>query len=343
MSSDAGAAGAAGAQDTVAAATTVPPAIDDLEEAAGPSSGLRWFLRLASFVAMVLLGGIVVVAGWVWPRAWEQRRVRLLGTVAGLTLVVSSFGLLLALAADLDGGSMLGALGAVEDATRTDPGLALVIRVALSLVTLGVLLAWHPAEERTRWTVLGGLVVVGLGTWAMNGHARTMRWSWLGVPLDVVHYAAAAAWLGGLVVLSVAAFRYATTEELVTAMRRFSSVAAVSVVVIVATGAVQAVRLVGGPTGLLDSSHGRILLVKLLVLAGMLALADRNRRRVRDRFRTADAASPAVRGALRRSMGAEAVLGLAILGVTAALVVSSPGVSEPAPADITSEVTPADG
>jgi putative copper export protein len=77
-----------------------------------------------------------------------------------------------------------------------------------------------------------------------------------------------------------------------------------------------------------SSDHGRILLLKLVVLAGMLALADRNRRRVRSRFRSSEAATPTVRGALRRAMGAEAALGMAVLAITAALVVTAPNVSD---------------
>jgi copper transport protein len=227
------------------AASVAPPAVDD-DASAAPSGGFRWVLRLASFVSMVLLGGVVIVAGFLWPGAWLHRPVRVVGVVAGIVLVTSSFGLLLVLAADLDGGGLLAAVGAIDAATATEAGTALAVRVALAAVTLGVLVAWHPADDRTRWMVLGGLVLVGLGTWAVNGHARSMRWSWLGVPLDVVHYAAAAAWLGGLVVLAGVAFRHASTDDLVVAVRRFSGLAAVAVTVIVATGVVQAVRLVGG-------------------------------------------------------------------------------------------------
>ena len=40
------------------------------------------------------------------------------------------------------------------------------------------------------------------GTWAYAGHSRSMQWPVVGVPLDIAHHMAAAAWLGGLGILT---------------------------------------------------------------------------------------------------------------------------------------------
>ena len=91
-----------------------------------------------------------------------------------------------------------------------------------------------------------------------------------------------------------------------------------------ATGVVQTVRLTGSPARLLDGDHGRYLVVKLVALAAMLALANANRRRLGRQIRAApehqrDDVSP-----LRRTVLAEFAIGVAIIAITALMVVSPP-------------------
>ena len=97
--------------------------------------------------------------------------------------------------------------------------------------------------------------------------------------------------------------------------------------VVIVTGTLQAVRLVGGPSGLADTAHGRLLAFKLVALGAMLYVADVNRRRVNRRFTSVTTATRGAEIALRRAMTTESVLGLGILMVTAALVVSPPATS----------------
>ena len=86
----------------------------------------------------------------------------------------------------------------------------------------------------------------------------------------------------------------------------------------------QAARLVGGPGALFGTTHGRLLLVKVVLLAAMLWFANRNRQAL--------AAHPEGRGmegadiqVLRQMVRREAVIGLVVIGVTAAMVASLPG------------------
>ncbi len=103
-------------------------------------------------------------------------------------------------------------------------------------------------DEWTRWIAAGGCTLLLLATWAYAGHSRSMRWSLIGVPLDVAHHAAAAAWIGGLAIVGIIAIRDTESDEMVDIVQRFARVAAVSVAVIVGSGAIPALRLVGGPT-----------------------------------------------------------------------------------------------
>ena len=123
---------------------------------------------------------------------------------------------------------------------------------------------------------------------------------------------------------------------------RFSQVAFGAVVAIVVTGTFQGWRQMGGYDALLDTTYGRLLLVKVAVFAGMLVAAALSRTWVRRRAvarTTALALSPgpgAVAASpggdtrlavLRRSVAAEVVLAVAVLAVTALLVNAVPGES----------------
>jgi len=146
--------------------------------------------------------------------------------------------------------------------------------------------------------------------------------------LDIAHHAAAASWLGGLAIVGLIAARGCSASELTGVVQRFAQLAAVSVGVIVGTGLLQGVRLVGNPARLFEADHGRYLVVKLLVLGVMLWVADVNRRRVSGRFQRPATATPRAVHNLRRAMATELGVGLTIIGITAAMVVSPPAVAD---------------
>ena len=177
------------------------------------------------------------------------------------------------------------------------------------------------------WTAVSLPSLGLLATWAFAGHASSMRWPEIGVVTDVAHHAAAAAWIAGLAIVGWIVIPTTTPAVIVPTVRRFSRVAAVSVGVLVVTGLIQTIRLVGTPLDLLDADHGRYLVVKLIVLAGMLAVANLNRRRIDNRLDDTTKIDQHL-GPIRNAVIAEFAIGLAILAITAAMVVSPPLTSE---------------
>jgi putative copper export protein len=73
-------------------------------------------------------------------------------------------------------------------------------------------------------------------------------------------------------------------------------------------------------------THGTLLVAKLVILGGMLWAAHGNRQRVFNVVRSAGAAARPDVDTLRRAMVIELVIGLVIIGITAAMVVSPPTV-----------------
>ncbi|MFE1287689.1 copper resistance CopC/CopD family protein [Streptomyces sp. NPDC058751] len=126
----------------------------------------------------------------------------------------------------------------------------------------------------------GAVVTAGLAaTWAMAEHASTGVQPGIAMPLDVLHLLAVAVWLGGLSTLAVALFRApADTPVEAAAVRRFSRLAFGSVLVLVTTGIYQSWRQLGSWSALTDTSYGRLLLVKVGLVALLVGIAWISRR-----------------------------------------------------------------
>ena len=329
-----------------AVTTTVPAALDPagsttvpaVADAAGGGGGFaepwstsdptRWILRLVSYLAIMTIGGVVATMLFLWTGVWRHRVVHQAIAISIGIALTAGIAQLLVVASDISGQAPWASLGSVSSALETDAGVALVVRVVLLLTLSWALFAPARTLEDVRWNASGVIVLVLLGTWAYAGHSQSMRWALLGMPLDIAHHGAAAAWIGGLAMVGLVATKWGERDELVDVVQRFGRLAAISVGIIVGTGVLQAIRLVGSPTRLFAADHGVYLVVKLIFLGVMLKVADINRKRVSRRFQDTATATPRITGILRRAMGTELAVGLAVVGITAAMVVSPPAVAQ---------------
>jgi copper transport protein len=148
------------------------------------------------------------------------------------------------------------------------------------------------------------------------------------------HHAAAAAWIAGLAIVGWLVLPRAAADVRSAVVRRFSRVAAICVAVLVGTGAAQSIRLVGNPMNVFDTTHGRLLVVKLAAVGGMIALANANRSRVAKLIGDSPPGNHSVL-ALRRAMVVEFAVGVVVVGITAAMVVSPPAIGSAAGASLT--------
>jgi len=175
---------------------------------------------------------------------------------------------------------------------------------------------------------LGGLAI--LGTWAWAGHSATQRWPEIGFPIDVAHHAAAALWIAALVIVGLIATTQLDATQLNPVVNRLSRTARNSVALIVVTGLVQSIRLVGNPTQLFDADHGKYLAIKLLAVGAMLVFASVNRRRIQSGLGHTEVVSSANVAQLRRTIIGEFAIGLVVIGITSAMVVSPPATTNAA-------------
>ncbi|MDH2388269.1 copper resistance protein CopC [Streptomyces sp. HNM0663] len=125
---------------------------------------------------------------------------------------------------------------------------------------------------------VGGTVVAAgiAATWALSEHASTGIQPGIAMPVDVLHLLAVAAWLGGLAALLTALYRGPAIER--TAVRKFSSVALGSVVVLAVTGLYQSWRQVGSWSALTGTAYGQLLVLKVGLVVVLLGVAWISRR-----------------------------------------------------------------
>ncbi len=169
---------------------------------------------------------------------------------------------------------------------------------------------------------------------ALAGHASIESPVAVFFPSDALHVAAATVWVGGIACLLFAlpgATRRLQGPEraglLLAALARFSPIALGSVVVIAATGVIQAYIDVRSLNGLLHTTYGGLIIVKTVLLICLIGFGWVNRGRVIPALRrlVGDGHSPAGIGILaRRTMRGELALMLGVFGVTAALISYAP-------------------
>ncbi len=198
---------------------------------------LQWLFRYGSYLAMLVVAGIVLTEAFVWRGALDSDVLRRC-VVAGIaTVAFAAVGQLLFIASDING------FGSWRAALRTDAGRAFLVRIVLLAAVAVLLYVQMNISKFVRDVAVASVFTLLFGTWAYAGHSRSMRWPVIGVPLDIAHHMAAAAWLGGLGILTFVVVPTEERDTVVDSVRRFADVAAASVAIIAATGAVQSIRL----------------------------------------------------------------------------------------------------
>jgi copper transport protein len=254
-----------------------------------PFSRAQDVARLAGFASMVVVvGGVTFVAG-LWRAGAALTRTRaLLGGALAVAVLATAAGLGLKGAA-VSGQSALGAFSpaALTALDGTYVGRVLVAR--LGFLALGVpvvaylTLAPHRALRSHRWWIAAAVSGIGaLTTHGLLSHASTR--GPVAVAADVVHLGAVFVWLGGLTVLVVVVLPRRGRAELSLLVPRFSRLAFGSVSTAAVAGTVLLLLISPRWTELPGSPYGRFLLLKLGLVAMLLAVAARTRDFVRRRL-----------------------------------------------------------
>ena len=225
--------------------------------------------------------------------------------------------------------AMIGVLTLLEAQRRT-AGVSLTV---LFGAAVGRALLWRAAAigaagvalalsrgARPAWTTLrrfatAGAAFAALAAIAVHvaaGHAAAGSAAFRsGIVAQWAHFVAAAVWTGGLAALLLG-IRGAPSDRKAAAVRRFSSVAAITLLLVAATGVTRTIDELTSWRDLIATVYGRVVVVKMALIAMIAALGAVNR------WRSVPAAATDLRS-LRRAANGELVLMAAALAAAAAL------------------------
>ncbi|NNN31542.1 copper resistance protein CopC/CopD [Streptomyces sp. S3(2020)] len=321
------------------------------------TEGLYNIARYLAYLAVALLIGTAVFLAFCRPAdASILPRLLRVGwwTLAGATVA------LFVLRAPYEAGTGPATAfdaAAFERTVTSRPGVVLLARLALLALTAVFLLRLF--RHRRSSYAIGTVLALGLAlTWAAGEHASAGIQVPVAMASSVLHVLAMAVWLGGLTALVVTLYRAAVVEP--ATVTRFSRLAFASVTALVLTGVYQSWRGLGSWGALTDTTYGRLLVAKLIVVVVLLTAAGFSRLWT-VRLATADARTavpervpepvggpplpeapeeppvpeapeqPPVavdRRGLRRSVLAEVTIGVVVLVITTVLTGTVPGRAE---------------
>lgn len=276
---------------------------------------------------MSFAGFALLVGSWLVLAAWQRGRgdPRVAAVVwTGVGVLAAGTVLEVLLQGPYTAGTGIANLGnwsLIDGTLHTDYGRYHCARLVLLGVAAGYL-GWAMQGERRRHRAeaLAVLLAGGIAlTFSATGHASTTSPHWLSIAADLLHVSAMGAWLGGLVMLVAAVLPRAEADELPTVLPVFSRVAFTSIVVLAVTGTYAAWRGVGELHALLTTTYGWLVVIKVVLFVGIVALGNYARLFLRRRDVTAGTER------LRRSVLVEVVLAVGVLAATSVLVAQPRG------------------
>lgn len=286
------------------------------------------YAALLLFVGALLLRGLLGAGGrsWLVPNEladglearWAARRERVLAADLGFVAAAAAAVSAVTDAADAAGGLRLAGLR--DYLLASQAGLA-----RLAVVVL-VLLAGLVAARRPR--AAAPLGAFSLGAVALSGHASAASPRALTILVDWTHLLAGAVWMGGIGLIVVVwgpilrrsgrAWRLSVARYVLPV---FGRVALPAFGLVVVTGLASALIELGRLSALWETGYGRVLMLKMTLVAAVAGSSYVHALRLRPRLLSAPA-KPGPRRERRhwRLLGAEPLLGVGIVALVALLV-----------------------
>jgi copper transport protein len=301
------------------------PAVEDAYGAGGPTTVEHvvrwvWFLGIALTIGALGLR-LIVLRGLAVPRSLDRRIAVAagLGALVALHAGIVAFSLRAEDALQLPFGRFL--YGDLSPMAQTRFGVAFVtMTLVFALVLALVYVSW--LLDRVEPLVPAfALAVVFAGGLSLSGHdAVDPGSSWKSEVADWVHLSAASLWIGALATMAVLLWSGAP-ELRKAAFLRFSRLATVLIALVLGAGVYLSIVRLPRVADLWESGYGRVLLVKLGLVALALLWGAFHHFLVRPALERAEGGSLARIG---RSLAGESMVGMIVLLLAAILVDSRP-------------------
>jgi putative copper export protein/mono/diheme cytochrome c family protein len=235
------------------------------------ASAVRW----VALLAMAAMLGALVVDTLIVPRPISAARARRWAVTAAAILLVGTIGELVLRTSTMTGSAWAAvASGLPTVVERTHFGRIWLVRAA-SIVAIAFLAARPSRGPRLAALALAAVVAL---TTALTGHLADWGDLTPSVALDWIHVLAACAWTGGVAVLATVSARAGWAPPVLTAVAaRFSRLAGLCLFAVLATGVYNAWIQLPGLRALWTTDYGRILAVKVALVAVLAGLGCVNR------------------------------------------------------------------
>lgn len=262
--------------------------------------------KVALYFGVLTAVGIVIVA--LVFRQDRFRSVAVIFAAVGLVAATLSF--------FLSGANLTGDASGMTDPEMlgllwtTSVGTALMFRlIGLGLLVLGLCLG-----RGGLWlSSIGG--IIALWSFVQVSHVSTRENLLLDISL-LLHLVTIGFWIGILIPLKRLASTEATWAEAADLGHRFGILARVMIPVLIVVGGYMSYALVGSFRSLAGTGYGQALILKVILVAGLLALGAANKLRF---IPALQAKNPLAAGHLSKSISIEWGVILAVIGTTALL------------------------
>lgn len=247
-------------------------------------------------------------------------RVVTVAAIVGLAGVLAALPIQGALATGL-GLTSITKTGVLGDVAADGVGLSTMLAVlGLVAVVVGV-------HVRRRAVALIGAVAAAT-SFAFAGHTTASDPRWLVMSSDLVHTATAAAWFGGLVLLTLTlrARRRRDADPVAAGgvVKRFTTMATICVIAVTITGTAMGWAEVRAWRALTTTTYGQLLIAKAAVAVAIALIGAYNHFRLVPALQRATEKGRNVWHHLLRTVRVEALAMVVVIGLTAVLVNVTP-------------------
>jgi copper transport protein len=267
--------------------------------------------KVLLYAGLSILVGTAVIGLWAFGGEIASHRTLLIA--AGVASLVGAVSMLFAERATV--GVSLSTL------ISSSAGHAYVWLLGVTALTAAIAIVAALRDSRGTLAAVGVTAAAAMLVRAIGGHAAAAGSAWVQVGVQWLHFFAVGAWVGGFVpvLLVVRARRAAGEPAPIDGIRRYSTIAAAGLAVVVVSGAVRAISLMGVHEILhiFSTSYGTTLAIKALVAAVLIGLGAVNR--FRSIPRLAHSSSPFI-----RVISLEVVAAIGVFALTGVLTGLAP-------------------
>ena len=296
------------------------PVASGADAAASGGAASAWvlptYLNRVVLYASVLLaaGSALLLLIMTWPASVEPG-LRRQGRIAALVAILA-YGVSMAVGgADI----VAGGPGALFSGAAWSAAMKSTLSLSAAIGIPGALLAAWAFSRRIEWALWTGFALL-VASFLVTGHAATAVPVWLAATNVGLHLVGGAFWFAAFAPL-IATSKVSTGPEAGRVMDQFSSRAVWLVGLVLLSGLVISWIQVRSPANLPGTDYGQRLLVKLGLVAAILAIAFWNKSTLTPALRNAGDGAGA---RMARSIRIESVVMLLVVAAAASLTLPTP-------------------